>query len=144
MEKLLIAHRGNINGRIAEKENDPRYVREALSLGYDAEIDVWYIDGQLYSGHDNPRYKIEYVFLIDPRLWIHCKNLEAMEFLSGKGLNAFAHDDDIIITPNGYLWTAPGFPITKRSIAVMPELANDWDISLAYGICTDFPIRYDM
>lgn len=140
--KIIIAHRGNINGRIEQRENDPLYIQEALSLGYDAEIDVWFVYGQLYSGHDNPQYKIEKFFIFNSNLWVHCKNIEAMEFMSGKGLNAFAHDDDIIITPNGYLWTAPGFPITSRSIAVMPELASDWNISLACGVCTDFPIKH--
>lgn len=139
---LIISHRGNIDGSIPQRENDPIYICESLSLGYDAEIDVWLVGGLLYSGHDEPQYVIRYEFLTHPRLWIHCKNLDAMEFFSEKRLNAFAHKDNIIITPNGYLWTAPGYSITKRSIAVMPENATFVDISLAYGVCTDYPIKY--
>ena len=40
----LIAHRGNTHGRNAERENSPTYIKEALATGYDAEIDVWYIN----------------------------------------------------------------------------------------------------
>jgi hypothetical protein len=66
-----------------------------------------------------------------------------MESLSSdKSLNIFAHKDDIVVTTMGYLWTAPGCPITEKSIAVMPEMIEDWDISKALGVCTDFPIKY--
>jgi hypothetical protein len=139
---ILIAHRGNINGRLSWYENRPDYVTETLSLGYDVEIDVWYVKNALYLGHDEPQYEIDYDFLRNPMLWIHCKNIEAMELLSGKWLNAFAHQDGLIITPNGYLWTAPGLPITSRSIAVMPEMVPNWNIVLACGVCTDYPVKY--
>jgi hypothetical protein len=139
---ITIAHRGNINGSLVWYENRPDYVTETLSLGYDVEIDVWYVKNTLYLGHNEPQYEISYEFLKNPMLWIHCKNVDAMEFLSGKWLNAFAHKDDIIITPSGYLWTAPGFPITQRSIAVMPEMVTNWDISIACGVCTDYPLLY--
>jgi len=140
--KILIAHRGNINGGIEDRENEPDYIMEALSCGYDVEVDVWYMMGLLFTGHNSPLYPIDIQFLLYPKLWIHCKNVEALELLSTKNVNAFMHTDGVIITPNGYLWTAPGFPITKRSIAVMPELVDNWDISSAYGVCTDYPYKY--
>ena len=37
----LIAHRGNIDGP-SDEQNSPDYIDNALSLGYDAEIDVRY------------------------------------------------------------------------------------------------------
>lgn len=141
--RLFISHRGNLWGRNENRENDPEYVLLALSEGVDVEIDVWYVDGYIFLGHDEPRFIVEEDFLEDPRLWIHCKNIESMEYLSTKQcLNIFAHKDDIIITRDGFLWTAPGYPITPRSIAVMPELADGWDIDEAYGVCTDYPLKY--
>ena len=38
----LIAHRGNISGIDSERENSPDYIDEAISQGYDVEIDAWY------------------------------------------------------------------------------------------------------
>ena len=38
----LISHRGNLEGRKPELENNPEYIDEALSKGYDVEIDVWW------------------------------------------------------------------------------------------------------
>jgi hypothetical protein len=144
MGQLLIAHRGNINGRIEDCENSPNYIFFALDLGYNVEVDVWLVNNKLFLGHDKPQYSTTYNFLTNTKLWLHCKNVEAMEFLSkDASLNAFAHKDDIIITRHGFLWTAPGGIITRRSIAVMPELVSDWDISEAYGICTDYPLCYE-
>jgi len=142
-EKILIAHRGNIDGRIAERENHPDYVRKALSLGYHAEIDIHYVSGKLYLGHDNPQFEIDFSFLFNANLWVHCKNIEVMELLVGTTLlNFFAHEEGIIITLNGYLWTAPGLQLTNKSIAVMPEMSENWNISNAIGICTDYPKKY--
>lgn len=141
--KIVISHRGNINGRIESLENHPEYVLEALQSSFDVEVDVWCVEGKLLLGHDKPQYEIDHFFLTDPSLWIHCKNVEAMELLSqDSSLNIFAHKDDIVITTHGYLWTAPGKIITPRSIAVMPEMVEYWDISKALGVCTDYPIKY--
>ena len=40
----LISHRGNVNGKNPDRENSPLYIKAALTLGYDVEVDVWYID----------------------------------------------------------------------------------------------------
>jgi hypothetical protein len=47
----FISHRGNLSGRNPESENSPSYINMALKLGYDVEVDVWYIDGKWYLGH---------------------------------------------------------------------------------------------
>ena len=47
---LKIAHRGNTDGP-SSKENSPEYIQEAIDQGHDAEIDIWLIDGKLFSGH---------------------------------------------------------------------------------------------
>ena len=49
---LLISHRGNINGKFESYENEPNYIDKALSLGYDVEVDVWFVDDNFYLGHD--------------------------------------------------------------------------------------------
>jgi hypothetical protein len=37
----LISHRGNINGKIIERENSIDYVQETIDCGFDVEIDLW-------------------------------------------------------------------------------------------------------
>ena len=39
--KLLIAHRGLYNGPDPWLENKPEQITKALTLGFDAEVDVW-------------------------------------------------------------------------------------------------------
>jgi len=58
MIKHYISHRGNIDGRIPNSENSPEYISLALSKGYEVEIDVWFVDGSFYLGHDEPYYLI--------------------------------------------------------------------------------------
>jgi len=61
----LISHRGNISAVIPERENSQMYIQEAIDAGYDVEIDVRYINGILYLGHDQPEYAIELSWLIE-------------------------------------------------------------------------------
>jgi len=67
---FLISHRGNINGRIRDKENHPDYIQQAIDLNYYVEIDVWLVDNKLYLGHDGPQYPIKEEFLENSSLWI--------------------------------------------------------------------------
>lgn len=138
---ILISHRGNTNGKFEYYENEPNYIDKAISQGYDVEVDIWVIDGVIFLGHDAPQYGITQNWLnqrVD-KLWIHCKNIEAVEwFNSIGGFNFFWHDmDTLTITSNGYLWVYPGKQPVKGSIAVMPELFDD-DTSECFGICSDF------
>ena len=59
----LIAHRGLTDGPNAELENNPEQIHKSLSAGYDCEIDLWYVNGELYLGHDEPQYAINRDFL---------------------------------------------------------------------------------
>ena len=61
----LISHRGNLNGSIAEKENSPSYIDEAIKSGFHVEIDLFAIGKTLFLGHDFPQYKIDEEFLED-------------------------------------------------------------------------------
>jgi hypothetical protein len=135
----LIAHRGNLDGP-SEEENKPSLIENVISLGYDCEIDVRYIDQKLYLGHDNPDYEIDLQFLLlySKNLWIHCKNVEALDYLLSFDLNLFWHqEDNYTLTSKGYIWCYPGMNTTTRSIIVMPEW-NNFTITEAYGICSDY------
>lgn len=144
---ILISHRGNINGKNTERENQPEYIDETLELGYDVEVDVWYEDGKLYLGHDLPQYEIqlEWLWKRHSKLWIHCKNLKAIEFFNNQisnSLHYFWHEEDeVTLTSKGYIWAYPGNQPIKGSIAVLPELNHD-DLSDCYGICSDFIKKY--
>jgi hypothetical protein len=117
---------------------------EALHKGYDVEIDLWYIDGVLSLGHDGPEYPTDHAFLSQIGLWIHCKNIMALSFMADDDyFNVFYHaNDDVTLTSFGYLWTYPGKLVFGNSIAVMPEMVKGWNIKGAYGVCTDFPLKY--
>jgi hypothetical protein len=143
----LISHRGNINGPNPVRENSPYYIMEALTEGYDVEIDVWLINGELFLGHDEPQYKIDATWLIDraSKLWVHCKNIDALIYLKKceQNINYFWHqEDDVTITSLGFFWTYPGKQLTNNSIAVMPEIKNFNDIDISYGICSDVIKKY--
>jgi hypothetical protein len=146
---IYISHRGNINGRIEEAENKPDYIDDALRLGYDVEIDVWYVDGNWWLGHDEPQYPIELEWIDrrSDRLWVHCKNVEAVEYFyenesDCKEINWFWHGEDTLtLTSYGYIWAYPGKQPIKKSIAVMPEIHND-NISYCSGICSDYIQKY--
>jgi hypothetical protein len=143
---ILISHRGNINGRIEEAENRPDYIDDTIRLGYDVEVDVWVIEGTFHLGHDEPQYTISlnWLFQRKDKLWIHCKNIEAMEWFNNLlgTYNYFWHQEDTVtLTSKNYIWAYPGKQPIKNSIAVMPELNND-DVSLCLGVCSDYINRY--
>ena len=155
---MIISHRGNLAGPNPEKENHPDYIAVSLNDGFHVEIDAWIIKNKVYLGHDAPVYEAtDYFryhgawyqyngnFVDSPALWIHCKNFSALNegssFFYG---HYFTHNqDDFTLTSTGYIWTYPrNLPLSKISIAVMPERVPEWNVSLAAGVCTDFPIKY--
>lgn len=145
---ILISHRGNINGKIPSKENEPAYIEAAIAEGYEVEIDLWKVEGVLYLGHDEPQYKVDTAWLFDrlEYLWIHCKNIEALEvchyFKDITDLNYFWHEEDTVtLTNQRYIWAYPGKQPIVDSIAVLPEINND-DVSRCLGVCSDYIQRY--
>jgi hypothetical protein len=142
---ILISHRGNIDTKNPHLENKPEYIDEALNLGYDVEIDVWVVESVLYLGHDKPQYGITQHWLNEryKHIWIHCKNIEAMEWFNViDGFNYFWHEEDTItLTSRGVIWAYPGKQPIKNSIAVIPEMYND-NISACLGICSDNISKY--
>lgn len=140
---LLISHRGNLDGPNKERENSPAYILEACDAGFNVEIDVWFIDGEYYLGHDEPIYLIDEEFLFNKSLWCHAKNLAALEAMVRNKIHCFWHqEDDVTLTSLKFLWTYPGKELSGRSIAVMPEQVEGWDISNVYGVCTDYVLKY--
>lgn len=144
---IFIAHRGNWEGPNPEKENHPDYIANALFHNFEVEVDVWVIDGKFILGHDLPQYEVNENFLLNERFWHHAKNIQAFYILNKMKpnylINCFFHDTDAaVLTSGGWLWTYPGKELTQDSIAVMPERVPGWDVSKAYGICTDYGLEY--
>ena len=147
----LIAHRGNTRGPNSLKENSPEYIDEAISAGFDVEVDVRFnsYNQTFYLGHDEPQYNVTRYWLAQrmENLWVHCKNLEALsEFVNTGGYNYFWHqEDDFTLTSKNYIWTFPGRSYTPNSVIVMPELfVSDIDTFVdfkaynCFAICSDY------
>jgi hypothetical protein len=142
----LISHRGNINGKIENYENEPSYVDLAISEGYDVEIDIWVVDGIIYLGHDKPQYCVAPYWFSHrvKKLWIHCKNIDALLLLKTHNslYNYFWHEqDEFTLTSHNYIWAYPRPIAIKNSIAVLPEI-NNTNITECIGICSDFIENY--
>lgn len=145
---IKIAHRGNLDGPNPDKENHPDYLLAALSKGYHVEVDVWSI-GEIYVlGHDKPQYEVSSNFLNNEKFWHHAKNIRALGKLLDQSdrdhIRCFFHDqDDYTLTSCGWIWVYPGKKlIRKHCVAVMPEKAPNWDLSLAGAVCSDYPNLY--
>jgi len=136
---ILISHRGNLNGK-SDRENSPDYIEEALSQGFDVEVDVWYDGKQFWLGHDKPQYKVSEGFLEHPNLWCHAKNIEGLYSMLEDDIHCFWHqEDDVTLTSRGFFWTYPGKELTKKSIAVLPDKKPNVEVA---GVCSDFIVRF--
>ena len=143
---ILISHRGNINKKNQNLENNPYQIDRAIKIGFDVEIDVRLSSGDWYLGHDSNDFKIDFEWMINrsKNLWVHCKNIDSVEFLSSKkvDLNFFWHQkDDLTLTSKNFIWVFPGKQPIKNSISVLPEIHND-DVSQSIGICSDIILNY--
>ena len=141
---ILISHRGNLMGRIPNNENHPNYIDEAINAGFDVEVDMWWVDGRVYLGHDEPTYEVDNEWLVDrvDKLWIHCKNVELLNWIRSTILHYFWHEEDTVtLTSKQYMWAYPGKQPIIGSIAVMPEIHNE-NISKCIGVCSDYINNY--
>jgi hypothetical protein len=145
---ILISHRGNIDGKIPSVENHPSYIDTALNLGYDVEIDVWYVDDKLYLGHDVPQYEVslEWLELRSPSLWIHCKDMNSLSYFNeysnkiSSQFNYFSHDVDMgVLTSHNYIWSTH---LYDRGILVLPEVFNREPNKGILGVCSDVIKKY--
>jgi glycerophosphoryl diester phosphodiesterase len=143
----IIAHRGNLDGPNPLRENSLDYIDEAIKCGFDVEIDIREDNG-LFLGHDNPQYHVTFDWLIRRKkyLWIHCKNVQALDFFSETSFNYFWHENDqYTITSHGIGWVYPGKKPYHKSIIVLPEITDFYHseesngyLTNSKGICTDF------
>lgn len=146
---IFISHRGNLEGKHPQ-ENHPDRINYCLDQGLDVEVDVWYNDGEFYLGHDYGQYKIKFEFLLNKKLWVHCKNVAALAALKGPfyNINCFFIDkDDCVLTSRGNIWLSPTYKKSfKNAICVMPEDPR-WEFQTKEllefsGICTDNVYHY--
>lgn len=143
---IFISHRGNLFGQNKQTENTIEQINICLTKGIDVEIDIWKTNFGLKLGHDFPKNNVDIDWLMEKRefLWIHCKNLEAFQFLDTFNcFNLFVHDKDpVVITTKGYRWYYMGND-APNGICVLPEQFNKKIIPSTKGICTDFPIEFN-
>ncbi len=45
---IYISHRGNLEGPTKDFENKPEYIENAISQGYEVEIDVWFKNNNFF------------------------------------------------------------------------------------------------
>lgn len=143
----FIAHRGNVEGRLAPTENNPEKIDDLNRLGIACEIDVWYRDEKYWLGHDAPETEISFEWLMDHlslRL-IHCKHRESLDRLHrecgrlGYNVNLFYHTvEDYALTSRGHIIVHPDQPCLPDSIEMMPEMSKQRDMkTLSNSVCSD-------
>jgi len=143
---LIISHRGNLEGENINTENSPSQIEAAINFGYDVEIDLWLIDNDFMLGHDKPEHQIslDWLVLNEKFLWVHCKNFEAIDYLSKNqiNLNYFFHDsDDLTLTSRNFMWIYPKKTYSNNSVIVCKD-DNEFKNYLKnppLGVCTDNP-----
>ena len=148
---IIIAHRGNLFGK-SKEENKPDFIDEALSKGFDVEIDLWLKKQEFFLGHDHPQYLISNNWLNKRRdkLWIHCKNKECLSNMVYTEFHFFWHQkDNYALTSRNYIWAYPVHEInSKKCIKVLPEKTDQTinkdflEINSLGGICSDYVDRY--
>lgn len=139
--RLIISHRGNVNGPDPEIENNPDWIFRLTCLGINVEVDVWHGgNGDFYLGHDEPVYRVQDDFLMNPLLWCHAKNVEALLRMRSMGvLSFFWHEnDEAALVSNGYIWTCDK-SLADRTEVVIVDKNRDHHIEKA-GVCSDYII----
>lgn len=154
---ILISHRGNILGKALDRENTVDYIVECLRKGFSVEVDVHRLDNEfLCLGHDAPNLDqiIDESFLEDPRIFVHCKNEDAFEYLSkNPNIQCFFQDDENeVFVENGssrsLIWNhSENKTVSKNRILVFlgtyEEFKEVYKTGIVpYGICTDHPMSF--
>ena len=142
----LISHRGNYSGIYPDRENKPSYIDTTLSMGYDVEVDVRYINGEFYLGHDTPDIIISKSWILDRKdnIWFHCKDLYAAQQFKNMdcGIKYFCHSsDDFVLTSTNHIWVH-NLELKLDETCIIPlldeESIENYDNQLVYAVCTDF------
>ena len=138
----IIAHRGLMMGPNPEHENQPDTIDEAISHGFDVEVDVWNVSGRLMLGHDKPQYDTEHWMFNTDKIWWHAKNVEAIRPMIERKCRVFYHtNEDVVMTSRQELWALPGKGFSGSYI-VLPENSKELIPDGALGICTDYALLY--
>jgi len=145
----FISHRGNLSGKILERENTPAYIDEAIAECSFVEVDLRYSKSRLFLGHDNAENEVDQNWLFERKqnLYIHAKDLKTIQYLHSlnAGLNFFFHaEDDCTITSRGEIWVHPRAHPIANTIFVMPEYFGFEisDMLQCAGVCTDDVLYY--
>jgi hypothetical protein len=142
---IIIAHRGNLDGRKPDRENEPFYIDNAIDAGFYVEIDVWSYDNAIYLGHDEPQYVVDDYWIEERRdqLFIHQKNIECSNLPCLMKTHRFTHhNDDFAITSLNVGWTVKQELLTENTIWVINENIKDLTNINCLGICTDYANHY--
>ena len=137
---IFIAHWGNTDCKKPTLENGQGYCEEAIEQGFDVEIDVHWYEGIFWTGHDRPQYRVNTDFLKKKEVWCHAKYVQVLCELQKIEAHCFFHQkDDVTLTSHGYLWTFPTYPLTEKSICVLPEIQriSKTNYTKCAGICSD-------
>ena len=145
----IISHRGCLDGPDQSIENNPNQIDRAIKYTFDVEIDLWMLDESLLLGHDKPQYPITIHWLNErsDNLWVHCKNIQALDYLSStkSNLNYFFHQTDhVTLTSKNFLWVYPKMEFTDNSVIVaidqsdLKKLKDSQKKPMA--VCTDYPL----
>jgi hypothetical protein len=141
----LISHRGNINGLNPSRENSPSYIDTAISAGYEVEVDINYMKGKFYLGHDTPDYEISERWMENRKnsIWFHCKNLDAAtELCKLSNFKFFCHKSDLfVMTSTNHIWVHD-LEMNLSKKCIIPLLSDNDLINykggLVYAVCTDY------
>jgi hypothetical protein len=147
---IIISHRGNTDGPEVESENHPDFIDKAISTGFEVEVDLRFIDGDFWLGHDEPQWRISEEWMSSRRnkIWFHCKDFESATALinTKNGYKFFCHSNEpYVCTSHNYLWVHDlSYEIDKNCIIPLisdKDLTNHPLYKNCHGICTDYPSK---
>lgn len=142
----IISHRGNYDRIRPDRENKPSYIDTTLSMGYDVETDIRFIDGKFYLGHDNSETIVNEKWILDRKdgLWFHCKDLySAQRFRDMNcGIKYFCHSSDsFVLVSTGHLWVHDlNLQLDENCIIPLLDVESieNFYTDKVFAICTDF------
>jgi hypothetical protein len=142
---IIIAHLGNIDGRVPEKENKVAYINAALKAGWHVLVDVRFHNGGFYLPHEAGFDCVPPSFFSKQRVWARAQDAETLDALCNIGAHALvASEAPFTLTSSQFVWTMPGNPLSPRAIAAYPEFAGpEWlDLYEPAGLCSNEPAAY--
>jgi hypothetical protein len=140
-----ILHRCLKNGNDPYRENNELCIKTELYNGWNIEIDIWRKNKLWFLGHDSPETLLEDTsILTHPNIWVHCKNLDALENIPKQANYFFHNTDDAVLTSKGFIWCYPGNLLGTNSVYVLPERTSTKfpELYKPSYICSDYLPSY--